>query len=333
MSKKIINFFFISFNIFFLFLSLVYFKLTKKNLKKTNSSMIRMFCLTGGLSNDLFSYFTNKKITQEITNEGLNEINLLKINQNLNQNGYHVIENFLPEKICEEIENHLLSNKLIARGTDMINEEKEIYYDPLNPSAIIYEMDKDKIFQLESIQSLIFNQFLLKISENYFKSVPLFDHISLTLSAKSKVPDSKSAQKFHFDLDRPKWLKYFIYLNDVDENNGPHYFVPATHKNFGIKYEIRSKGYSRIDDELIEKHYSNIKKITGKKGTLIIEDTRGLHKGSVVKDNHRSIVLIQFNNSYFGENISKFNLSIKNRNNFDFYQSNKYTYSNLNIKN
>ena len=95
-------------------------------------------------------------------------------------------------------------------------------------------------------------------------------------------------------------VKIFIYLNDVDENNGPHYFVPATHKNFGIKYEIRSKGYSRIDDELIEKHYSNIKKkITGKKGTLIIEDTRGLHKGSVVKDNHRSIVLIQFNNSYF----------------------------------
>ena len=76
----------------------------------------------------------------------------------------------------------------------MTNEEKEIYYDPLNPSAIIYEMDKDKIFQLESIQSLIFNQFLLKISENYFKSVPLFDHISLTLSAKSKVPDPKSAQ-------------------------------------------------------------------------------------------------------------------------------------------
>ena len=51
----------------------------------------------------------------------------------------------------QEIENHLLSNKLIARGTDMINEEK-IYYDPLNPSAIIYEMDKDKIFQLESIK-------------------------------------------------------------------------------------------------------------------------------------------------------------------------------------
>ena len=30
------------------------------------------------------------------------------------------------------------------------------------------------------------------------------------------------------------------------------------------KYEIRSKGYSRIDDELIEKHYSNIKKLLEK---------------------------------------------------------------------
>ena len=65
--------------------------------------MVRMFCLTGGLSNDLFSYATNKKITQEITKEGLNEINLLKINQNLNQNGYHVIENFLLKKYVRKL--------------------------------------------------------------------------------------------------------------------------------------------------------------------------------------------------------------------------------------
>ena len=32
-----------------------------------------------------------------------------------------------------------------------------------------------------------------------------------------------------------------------------------------LNTKLRSKGYSRIDDELIEKHYSNIKKITGKK--------------------------------------------------------------------
>ena len=136
-------------------------------------------------------------------------------------------------------------------------------------------------------------------------------------------------QLFHFDLERPKWLKSFIYLNDVDDNNGPHFFVPKSHKNLGIVKEIRSKGYSRIEDQIVEKYYPEIKKITGKKGTLLIEDTRGLHKGSVVRKDFRCLALLQFNNSNFGSENHEYKFKINDKDNLSFFLDYSETYSNI----
>ena len=66
-------------------------------------------------------------------------------------------------------------------------------------------------------------------------------------------------------------------------------------------------------------------------GTLLIEDTRGLHKGSVVKKNYRCIALLQFNNSNFGSQTSQYNLNVIKKDNLEFYNSNIYSFSNLNI--
>ena len=55
------------------------------------------------------------------------------------------------------------------------------------------------------------------------------------------------AQLYHFDLDRPKWLKFFIYLNDVENiSHGPHLFIEKTHKLFSKPYKILIKRYQRI---------------------------------------------------------------------------------------
>ena len=49
-------------------------------------------------------------------------------------------------------------------------------------------------------------------------------------------------------------------------------------------------GYNRLEDEAVNKIYNNnVKKFNNKK-TLIIEDTRGLHKGDVVKNGYRCLL-------------------------------------------
>ena len=62
-------------------------------------------------------------------------------------------------------------------------------------------------------------------------------------SSKSNFNDPKSAQEFHFDLDSIKWLKFFIYLTDVEANTGPHIYVKGTHNS---KKDLIKQGYVRI---------------------------------------------------------------------------------------
>ena len=60
-------------------------------------------------------------------------------------------------------------------------------------------------------------------------------------------------------------------------------------------------GYSRIDDDIINKFFDNSELIefAGKKGTLIIEDTRGLHKGKNLEEGDRLILQFEFTSTNF----------------------------------
>ena len=82
--------------------------------------------------------------------------------------------------------------------------------------------------------------------------------------------DKKLHQWWHYDMDRPKWLKFFIYLTDCDEDNGPH----CSKKELTEIYHSmgnKKKGYSRIPDDKIFNHYNkkDIVEIIAKRGNLI----------------------------------------------------------------
>jgi hypothetical protein len=63
-----------------------------------------------------------------------------------------------------------------------------------------------------------------------------------------------------------------------------------------------AKGYARLTDHEVQDHYSaeDFIEFTGPRGTILAEDTRGLHKGKHVQRGHRLVLQIQFSNSLFG---------------------------------
>ena len=73
------------------------------------------------------------------------------------------------------------------------------------------------------------------------------------------------------------------------------------------------KGYSRISEEKIKKHYKKdiLKKICGPKGTVFIGDTSCYHRGFPSKNNHRLMLVIEFSNSLFGASQKKINYHLK----------------------
>ena len=108
--------------------------------------------------------------------------------------------------------------------------------------------------------------------------------------------ESKETQLWHRDSDDLVNLKVFIYLNDVNQNNGPFCFIRKTHP-FGslhIKPQLNENG--RVSDEEMNKCVLKKDRLhcLGPEGTIIFADTCGYHKGLKPLQGHRLLLMIQY---------------------------------------
>src|SRR6185437_17098348 len=81
-----------------------------------------------------------------------------------------------------------------------------------------------------------------------------------------------------------------------------HSFVRGSHRTGGIPSALLSKGYARLTDEDVARHYArtDVMEFLAPRGTVLAEDTRGLHKGLPVRRGDRLMLQLQFSNSLFG---------------------------------
>ena len=140
-------------------------------------------------------------------------------------------------------------------------------------------------------KSPILNSYIAKYLGNNFKCTNI---ASWWTFGNNFEPEE--AELFHRDIDNISWLKVFIYLTDVDSDSGPHSFIKKSHRS--LKYLT----FRRFNDIDAIKNFGEITYHIANKGTLIIEDTFGLHKGQhITKDKNRLILQLQysvFNNPY-----------------------------------
>ena len=85
------------------------------------------------------------------------------------------------------------------------------------------------------------------------------------------------AQLYHFDMDRPQFLKLFFYLTDVTPDTGPHCYVRASHRE---RPAALWRDGRHADDEVLALYgRASEVEITAPRGTLIAVDTSGFRKG------------------------------------------------------
>jgi len=285
---------------------LILYKLFKKNCSNISYQfMIRFFSITGGLSNTLINNFikeNNKIIFDNSKNE--NSENIIK---KLNSNGYYINENFLENDKIENILNELKNLKGRYSGDNVEDTSISKFSVNKNLNSTRFTYESSDLLEIPLIQKLLLSDYILKTAQSYLNSLPIIDIVTAWWTFPTEKNDKHGAQFWHFDMDRPKWIKVFIYLKDVDLDNGPHCFISKSHLDNGINYNIRKHGYSRIQDRQIQKYYSeeDIKYIVGKKGSLLFEDTRGLHKGLKVNKNSRLLLQFQYSSSLFGSKYKK----------------------------
>jgi hypothetical protein len=100
-------------------------------------------------------------------------------------------------------------------------------------------------------------------------------------------------------------------LTDVGPDDGPHSFIEGSHRSGGIPQSMLRRGYVRLSDEEVLGHYGAARQVefSAPRGTVIVEDTRGLHKGKAVSGRSRLILQLQFSNSLFGASYPKATLT------------------------
>lgn len=136
------------------------------------------------------------------------------------------------------------------------------------------------------------NSKVLEVVSEFLGCKPTLSNITLWNSFPSD-DGPRNSEYYHRDVDDIRFVKMFIYLSDVDHKSGPHVYVEGSAKENKC-LEIRRYQDSEVMDSIDPK---SIRIITGKVGDTFIEDTFGLHKGTVVEHGVRTV--LQFEYSMF----------------------------------
>lgn len=142
---------------------------------------------------------------------------------------------------------------------------------------------------LKALHDIAFDERLIGMAARYFGSRPYVDSVQAWWSLPgNKEPEE--AENFHRDNDSIRFIKFFLYLTDVGDGQGPHRFVRGSH------VDPRALERRRLTDaEVVEAFGADrILTMKGKAGDAFMEDTFGVHKGQLPENGLRLLVQVRY---------------------------------------
>ena len=147
------------------------------------------------------------------------------------------------------------------------------------------------------------HEVLHRVAEAYSRSEA---PVAASIVERKRTAPGVELEPWHFDgLD--KRFKAFVYLNDVDEKNGPFEYLIGSHRLSVWKFkrlfawhrtrtknpnsgDFFDKAHFR-DDEATDvlQRFPRVT-VTGKTGTLFLFDGRGIHRGRTLESGTRVIM-------------------------------------------
>ncbi|ABW28959.1 phytanoyl-CoA dioxygenase family protein [Acaryochloris marina] len=150
-----------------------------------------------------------------------------------------------------------------------------------------------------AVQTLIYDPGLVAISTEYLGAKPTAIGSELLWSFPGKSTwkqQIKGAQVFHYDIDDYRSLKFFFYLTDVDESNGPHVCIQKTHWGKKLVHQFMGQRCASLQDQTLVETYraEQVLTVCGQAGLGIAEDTFCFHKGNRPVSRPRLMLQIQY---------------------------------------
>jgi hypothetical protein len=136
-----------------------------------------------------------------------------------------------------------------------------------------------------------FDDRLIDIAAGYLECFPAMTGLNLRKSFVNDLPDFDTLH-FHSDPNSARFVKFFLYLNHVDDDGGPFTYVRGSHRR---KFRGWMRKYRWTHDEIVAQYgESNIVRLTGNVGDLLMADTTGFHRGTRVRSRDRSMLTLDY---------------------------------------
>ena len=210
----------------------------------------------------------------------------------------------LDASICADIVAHCLSLKCEPFPPPSAD-SREIAFDAGRPVAPINFFGLAQgIHRHPAVAALMDDPLLVALARNYLGCEPVLDTCLIWASpAFSDDRSTEATQSFHYDTGHPGFIKFFIYLTDVDTDDGPHCVVPGTHRSDLAGWKLRRGPACISDDEIASTYPGMTRELLGPKGTIIAEDTRAFHKGKQPTRGCRFLLELYFVNAVVGREL------------------------------
>lgn len=138
----------------------------------------------------------------------------------------------------------------------------------------------------------------LQVANAYFGMYTRLRHYNVWRNFPSRE-EARTSQLWHRDREDRQILKCFVYLSDVRAENGPLNYVPgsqASGRRRAVPESFDEAGVRRsTDDQMAKVHPRETwVQAVGPAGTVVFADTRGFHKGGLVRGTDRLMFVSMF---------------------------------------
>lgn len=251
--------------------------------------------------------------------------------QGLRRDGYYVFPQRIDSEHIDALMQHSLTTPANLQIRGKYIENTNTRFNPNELVASIYRFPEKGVVNIPAVQNLMADPVLISIAQQYMKSQVVYVNTGLSWITPygGLQPASDLAQHYHFDMDRIKFMKFFLYLTDVDPLSGPHCYVrgscqrkPRPLLEDRRFQDAELKGFYRDDD---------LKELTAPRGTLLAVDTRGFHKAKVPTAGNRLMLQLEIASCLFGQNYPRAPIELKEQKAVASLKENPYLWSNYEL--
>jgi hypothetical protein len=211
--------------------------------------------------------------------------NLSNLHKEVQMNGYLKVDEFISKTDAKDLETKTLK---------AFKKASTIFFHTQTDFVKVLSVTKElsiKVKYFKYLNEIFNNSNLSEFVNEYFESRDTeISKIFLAESSNNGEKVDILPYKMHFDKTR--YLKFMIYLRDVFEGDGGVTFAKKEW-NTKLQQELLEREALQEENVVEVEDLSQIKEITGSKGTAAIFDTNITHKaGQVLSENKRLVLRI-----------------------------------------